>query len=115
MWARKGRLKSRRLVPIAPNLMEWLGDWFKSPPETKLWPYDIRVLAERVTDACERAEVRRIENGARDSRISYRVAQTGDVPRVALESGNSPKMIHDHYNDLATPADAERYFGIRPA
>lgn len=117
VWGQKGRLKSRRLVPIAPNLMEWLRDWLQSPPETNLWPYDIRVLFKRVTKACARAKVHRIGNGARDSRISYRLAQTGDDARVAHESGHgkSAKMIHDHYNDLATPADAEKYFDIRPA
>ena len=47
--------------------------------------------------------------------LSYRVAETGDVPRVALESGNSPAMIFTHYRELVTPEDAMQWFAIAPA
>jgi hypothetical protein len=53
-------------------------------------------------------------NKFRNSYISYRVALTHDVQRVALESGNSPKIIQREYLELATEKDAERWFGIFP-
>ena len=53
-------------------------------------------------------------NALRHSFISYRVADTSDVPKVALESGNSPAMIFAHYRELVTPADAKSWFAIVP-
>jgi hypothetical protein len=29
-------------------------------------------------------------------------------------AGNSPAMIHAHYKGLATKAEAEKWFGVRP-
>ena len=34
--------------------------------------------------------------------------------QVALEAGNSPKMIFRHYRELATPEQAATYFSIVP-
>lgn len=31
---------------------------------------------------------------------------------VALEAGNSPKMIFEHYRELVAPEEAEEWFGI---
>jgi hypothetical protein len=39
---------------------------------------------------------------------------TGDVARVASESGNTPAIIHEHYRQLVTEADAKRWFAIMP-
>ena len=60
------------------------------------------------------AKVRRIANGARHSAITYKVASTGDVARVALDCGTSPTVIHSNYKGLATPEDAKAFFGIMP-
>ena len=54
-------------------------------------------------------------NGLRHSYISYRVAATRDVAAVALESGNSPTIIFQHYRELATEAEAAEWFSIVPA
>ncbi len=45
-------------------------------------------------------------NGLRHSFISYRVAQTQNVAQVALEAGNSPRMVFSNYRELVRPADA---------
>ena len=55
------------------------------------------------------------QNALRHSAISYRVAETGDVNCIALESGNSPAMIFQHYRELVTPEDALLWFAIAPA
>ena len=54
-------------------------------------------------------------NALRHSFISYRVAQIQNVAQVALEAGNSPRMVFSNYRELVRPADAERWFGITPA
>ena len=33
---------------------------------------------------------------------------------MALEAGNSPAMIFQHYRELVRPADAKRWFGLMP-
>ena len=53
-------------------------------------------------------------NALRHSYITYRAAETNDVPRVALEAGNSPAMIHKHYRALATSTEAKAWFAISP-
>ncbi len=50
----------------------------------------------------------------RHSFISYQVAKTGDVPRTALEAGNSPEMIFRHYRAVVDSQSAEQWFGINP-
>jgi len=42
------------------------------------------------------------------------VAKTGDVPRTALEAGNSPEMIFRHYRAVVDEPAAEEWFGIMP-
>jgi len=42
-------------------------------------------------------------NAMRHSYISYRVAETQKVAQVALEAGNSPQMIFQHYRELVRP------------
>ena len=54
-------------------------------------------------------------NALRHSFISYRLAQTQNENQVALEAGNSPRMIFSNYRQLVTQEDAKRYFGIMPA
>jgi hypothetical protein len=54
-------------------------------------------------------------NALRHSFISYRVALTKDIAAVALEAGNSPKMILAHYRELCTEAEAADWFSILPA
>ena len=53
-------------------------------------------------------------NALRHSYISYRVAKTGDVPRTALEAGNSPEMIFRHYREIVDEQSAEAWFAITP-
>ena len=54
-------------------------------------------------------------NALRHSFISYRVAQVQNVAQVALEAGNSPRMVFSNYRELVRPADASAWFSISPA
>lgn len=36
------------------------------------------------------------------------------MAQVALEAGNSPRMIFQHYRELVTPQDAKAWFAITP-
>ena len=61
------------------------------------------------------AQVAWVKNGLRHSFCSYRLAQTSDAAKVALEAGNSPTMIFRHYRELVTPDQAQEWFSIRPS
>jgi hypothetical protein len=50
----------------------------------------------------------------RHSFISCRVAEIQNVTQVALEAGNSPKIIFSNYRELVKPADAQKWFSILP-
>jgi hypothetical protein len=104
---------SRRLAPIPKNAAEWLRP-LSLPADAPLFAGGPSQLARAVSEACRATGTRRIANGARHSAITYRVALTGDVARVALESGNSPGVVHQHYRGLATETDARAFFAIRP-
>ena len=54
------------------------------------------------------------KNALRHSFISYRVAETQDVAQVALEAGNSPQIIFQHYRELVRLKEAKRWFAITP-
>jgi hypothetical protein len=43
------------------------------------------------------------------------LAQIKNTAEVALEAGNSPQMIFQHYRELVTQADAETWFSIFPS
>lgn len=53
-------------------------------------------------------------NKYRNSYITYRVAVTHDVQRVALESGNSPQIIQREYLELVTEEQGQKWFEIMP-
>jgi hypothetical protein len=53
-------------------------------------------------------------NALRHSFISYRVAASADVLRVADEVGNSVQIISAHHLCRVKPAEAARWFSITP-
>jgi hypothetical protein len=55
------------------------------------------------------------QNCFRHSFISHRVAQTGNVAETALEAGNSPRVIFQHYRELFTKEEGEAWFTLVPA
>ena len=55
------------------------------------------------------------DNALRHSAISYRLALTRDLPRVATEAGNSPAIVQRHYAELVKPDAAKKFFGIMPS
>ena len=54
------------------------------------------------------------ENAMRHTAATYSYALTQDAVRVAAMLGHSPDVLHRHYRGLATKAEAERFFALRP-
>jgi integrase len=105
----KSKTATRRLVPIQPNLMQWL------------LPY--RGLTGRIfssehaadrTIAFAKKHVKWPNNALRHSYATYRLATTQDAAKVALEMGNSPTMLFTNYRELADEQDGKAWFAIAP-
>lgn len=124
--AGKAKTASRRIVPIHDNLAEWLRNY--ADKAGNVWPGSSDEFYHAQQNAAAATEMKADEtkgikvvpavawkqNGLRHSYASYRFAQTGDAGRVAGECGNSAAVIHRHYRELVKPADAERWFSVKP-
>lgn len=123
--ASKAKTASRRLVPISDNLAKWLKSHVKE--HGRVVPFDNMSkqigwlvedtnagLKEAAKDADKARQVKWKKNALRHSFISYRVAETQDVAQVALEAGNSPQIIFQHYRELVRPKEAKAWFAIDP-
>lgn len=107
--ASKAKTGSRRLAPLPQNLIRWLEPCVADGPivqHPETWR-DVTALA-RSLGITWRQDV------LRHSAISYWVALTGDVARVALQSGNSSQVIFKHYYQLVTKSAAAAWFAIAP-
>jgi len=109
----KAKTRSRRLIPIADNLRQWL-----APYADKTGPvvYDGagEYFYKLMKKAADSAGITWKRNALRHSFISYRVAITNDAAKVSLEAGNSPAMVFQHYRALVTPEQAKQWFSISP-
>ena len=108
--AHKAKTATRRLVPIQPNLMQWLvpyrrrrGRLFKTRRDT-----DAAIVCVKEQG------IEWPDNGLRHSYASYRLAAVPDAARVALEMGNSPQKLMTNYRELADEHDAKAWFAIAP-
>lgn len=102
--AAKAKTRRRRLVTITPALRAWLDATGEALPVSEK-------RVRRVVAAC-RAEWS--PNVTRHSFVSYHVAAFGSAAKTALEAGHSEAMLFAHYRELVTPAEARRFWAIRP-
>jgi hypothetical protein len=124
------KTNSRRLMPIVPNLKAWLkahkalpsGDQ-RTGPVLEL--ANIVNAVKRLTNATRPVDPDNPEkllapkvpwrhNALRHSFCSYRLADVKSAAEVALEAGNSPQMIFQHYRELVTEKAAKAWFAITP-
>jgi integrase len=113
--ADKAKTASRRIIPIPANLEAWLERLSKSNGPVNPSTDDRGLNHRLVRGPAAKGKVAWVKNGLRHSFCSYRLAQTGDAAKTALEAGNSPAMIFRHYRELVTPEQAAAWFGIFPA
>jgi integrase len=110
--ATKAKTASRRLVPIAENLRQWLMPRHQGSGKVVL----VEQMSEKLRKLGKKKEVKIAwkRNALRHSFISYRVAEVQNVAQVALEAGNSPKIIFSNYRELVKAADAKKWFAVMP-
>jgi integrase len=110
--ADKAKTRSRRLVPIAENLRQWLSNYAHG--RGMVWNGSERDLLDARAATVKAAKTFWKDNALRHSYISYRLAQVQDAAQVALEAGNSPNMVFRHYRELVKPETAMEWFEITP-
>jgi integrase len=107
--AGQAKTAARRLIPILPNLAEWLEPY---KAETGKIGY---ANSERIARAlAKKIGIAWIHNGLRHGFGSHRLAATKNAAQVAHEMGNTERMVHAHYKELVTEAQGNEWFGIVP-
>ena len=111
--ADKAKTASRRIVPIVPNLAQWLAPY--ATQTGKMWKSTSCDLRFARAVCVKAAKTPWKSNGLRHSFISYRLADIQNAAQVALEAGNSPNVVFRHYRELVKPSTAKAWFSIQPA
>ena len=111
--ADRAKTATRRVVPISKNLAALLAPYAGQTGPVWQGTHEDFYAAQQTTAAA--AGLPWKANALRHSFASYRFAQTGDAGRVAGECGNSAAVVHKHYRELVKPADAAKWFALKPA
>jgi integrase len=118
----KSKTATRRLAPICPALAQWLKPYAKKSgpvlPDIRNEVHFTRLFRaarDTLNDEQGNPRVKLVHNGLRHSFCSYRMAVTKSAAQVALEAGNSPKMLFEHYRELVTEAEGKEWFALTPA
>jgi integrase len=109
--AAHSKTASRRFVPIRPALKEWL-----APYQGRTGKVAPKMLRKHLERDRRRANIERWpSNALRHSFASYHAAQFQDAGMLALELGHrDQKLIFAHYRELVRPADAHKFWNLRP-
>jgi integrase len=119
----KAKTRSRRLVPIQPNLAKWLAPYrkpagpvvpFANVPKQLIWLAESTAEPANADGTPGKPAVKWKHNALRHSFITYRMVTEQNENVVASEAGNSPGMIFKHYRELATPEAGKAWFAIAP-
>jgi integrase len=108
----KAKTASRRIIPMNDTLVSWLAPYARESGTVA--PFG--KLGQALRRRCEAVGVVFKRNALRHSYGSYRLAVIKNVNELALEMGNSPRMVFAHYRELVTPTAAADFWSItRPA
>jgi integrase len=116
--ASKAKTDTRRIVPLKANLKAFLLPLAKESGKViNVTNTTKQLLNAAAATGDEANEIKALEwkhNALRHTYISSRVAESGDVPRVADEAGNSPQVIRTNYLKRMRPTAAAEWFSIEP-
>ena len=110
--ARQTKTKMRRYVEMSPNCLEWL----------KLQKFDLPIVnaKHKWNKFLQSAKVELAYNDGwphdciRHSFCSYGLRSTDNAGKVALQAGNTERVLFQHYLKLVSKADAKAFWNIFP-
>jgi integrase len=108
----KAKTRRRRLVEMVPALAAWLRPYQQRTGP--LWPLGVDRYQERFGELRAELKIPSRPNGLRHAFCTYNFALHANENLTAQQAGNSPAMIHQHYKGLATRAEAEAWFAVKP-
>jgi integrase len=108
--ARKAKTATRRLVPIQPNLMQWLAPYRRHTGKL----FQSRRVVDAAIAFAKQQGIPWTANVLRHSYATYRLSILPDAARVALEMGNSPAKLFTNYRELDRENHAPAWFSIEP-
>ncbi len=105
------KIGDARYVPMTDNLLVWLEDWKDATGQ--ICPHR---RSDRLTGELGKLLPggKWVDNGLRHSWISYRAAETSNLPQVADEAGNSTEISRTAYRNPRMKREAVAWFGIYP-
>jgi integrase len=111
----KAKTRGNRLIAIRKPLATWLASYRNCDKTKKICPFTDRLITPLYSAMATAAGVEEWpKNVMRHTAISYLMAELGDENKVALEAGNSPKMIYQHYRNPMAELSKEEYFSLTP-
>lgn len=107
----KVRIRSR-IVHFTPSAEAWLKLAVQSGARWKMPHATRRRHLRRLRDWLKLEKWP--QDILRHTAASHMMAHFEDVGKVARELGNSEKIMHQHYKELVTKADGDRFVGLLP-
>ena len=106
---------SRRVIPMPDNAIVWITPLIPTDASGRISRHDHPdYQGEHLAETAKALGIPWVRNGLRHSWCSYRLAATKNAALTAHEAGNSPQILHRHYNELVTEAEANEWFAVVP-
>jgi integrase len=107
------KTRQRRVIEIGDALVAYLTPYAKlRGPVVKMGDREFRTRWENCRK--DAGVVPWTNDMMRHTYATFSLAAFNDIGRLALEMGNSASVVHANYKGLASRADAERFFALRP-
>ena len=105
------KTRKRRLLEVGQTLAEWLAP-FKDR-KGPIWAGPVNSFITEWARLRDEVEVPSKRNGLRHGFVSYSYILRGEIETSAL-AGTSPQILHANYRGLATRAEADAWFKVKP-
>ena len=119
--ASKAKTRSRRIVPLCDAAIAWLKPYSARTGKIAYYAETNKYAAAVMSDVRTARELQGYftepewrKNALRHSYISYRLAETQNTHKVAIEAGNTETIIFKNYRELVTEEEARAWFSILP-
>ncbi len=110
--AAASKVRRRRIVHLVPSAVYWLGEAQRLAPHMPVSHSTRRRAMRALRERLKLTEWPK--DVLRHTAASCLLALWRDAQRVALELGNSPQILLNHYHELTRKADAERWANLMP-